>query len=49
MEPGEVAVGTVHAGHEMLELGRQVWAGASLLMGSKAVEQMRNERSDLVW
>lgn len=49
MEPGEVAVGTAHTGHERLELGRQVWAGASLLMGSKAVEQMRNERSDLVW
>ena len=49
MEPGEVVVGTGHTGHEMLEQGREVWAGASLLMGSKAVEQMCNERSDLVW
>ena len=48
MEPREVTGGAEHTGHELLELGRQVWDGASLLMGSKAVEQRRNERKSLV-
>ena len=43
-EPREVIGGAEHTGHEMLELGRQVWDGVSLLMGSKAGEQRHMRR-----